>query len=575
MQAPHKLPAALRTPTLGGAALALLFWWQSLTPTLIPRSWGTQTVIGTICLAIGYGIGTLVGCGVEQLLARRGRSPGGVSRRRSWIVLVAAWLVAIVLGSRLWLGWQNEQRSLMGMTPIVWLDAVLMSVLSLLAAVLLVIVGRVVARGVAAAARGIRRRVPSIVSVPAAALLVVVIVIIVVIGFALGREAALPALAAAARFVHAPANEETFEGIVAPESPAVSGSSASFVAWDTLGRWGRTFAATATSRKALAKFHGTDAGLVEPVRVYVGLRSADSTEQRARLAVRELERAGGFNRKVLVVWVPTGTGWIVPKAATSLEQLYGGDTAIVAIQYSLLPSLLANFVDTGLADKAAIALFDAVHARWSELPPDRRPKLVLFGKSLGAAGVEAVFAGADASSSLANMAARMDGALIVGGKQSNPVHAQLTRERDRGSPFWQPVFDGGRSARFLNLDPHQAALGADWPAPRLVYLQHPGDPAVFWTARALWRPPPWLAQPRGFDVPRAMHWFPVVTGVQAAGDVLNMLAGVPPGFGHNYSSQEYVLGWASVVPPQGWTDADTKRLAQFIDGEIAGDDSEP
>jgi uncharacterized membrane protein len=172
------------------------------------------------------------------------------------------------------------------------------------------------------------------------------------------------------------------------------------------------------------------------------------------------------------------------------------------------------------------------------------------------------------------MVARTDGVLIVGGKESNPIQAQLTRERERRSPFWQPIFDGGRSVRFLNRDPHQVALDANWPAPRIVYLQHPADPAVFWNAKALWWPPEWMAQPRGFDVPEDMHWFPIVSGVQAVGDLLNMLAGVPPGFGHNYSSEEYVKGWASVTSPEGWTDADTKRLAQFIDG-IPGDDSEP
>jgi uncharacterized membrane protein len=102
----------------------------------------------------------------------------------------------------------------------------------------------------------------------------------------------------------------------------------------------------------------------------VGVRSADSAATRAALAVRELERAGGFDRKVLVVWVPTGTGWMIPKAAAALEQLHGGNTAIIAIQYSLLPSWLAAFVDAGLANEAGTILFNAVRARWSELPPN-------------------------------------------------------------------------------------------------------------------------------------------------------------------------------------------------------------
>ncbi|MGF6544878.1 putative membrane protein [Paraburkholderia youngii] len=561
------LRGALRTPTLSGSLLALVFWWQSLTPTLIPRSWVTQTVVGAFCLAIGYGVGTLAGRGVHRLLQRWGRVPGSESRRRIAIVLAAAWLIALFVGAKLWLGWQNEQRSFMGMTTIGWLDGVLMSAVSPLAAVLLVVIGRVAARGVAAVNRVILRHVPSIVSVPATAL------VIIVIGIALGRGVFFPALATGSDLVHEPRNENTTEGTLSPTSPTVSGSSMSLVAWDTLGRMGRDFVATATNRQELAKFHGSDARLVDPVRVYVGVRSADSLEQRARIAVRELERAGGFDRKVLVVWIPTGTGWIVPQAAASLEELHGGDTAIVAIQYSFLPSRYAIFVDAGLADEAGITLFNAVRARWSTLPPQKRPKLVLFGKSLGAAGVEAPFVGADASASVANMVAATDGVLIAGAKQSNLIHAQLTRERDRGSPFWQPIFDGGRVVRFLNRDPHQVALNADWPAPRIVYLQHPADPAVFWSVRAFWWPPEWMAPPRGFDMPRAMHWFPIVSGVQAVGDQIHQLA-VPPGFGHNYSSEDYVSGWASVVPPDGWTKADTERLARFLDN-LAGDETEP
>src|SRR5262245_51557584 len=118
MQSSDKPEAAERrgvlgAPTLSGSLLALVFWWQSLTPTLIPRSWEAQTVIGAICLAVGYGIGTLLGSGMQRLLARE-LAPGNVLRR-SRIVLAAVWLVAIFLGATLWLSWQNAQRSFMGM----------------------------------------------------------------------------------------------------------------------------------------------------------------------------------------------------------------------------------------------------------------------------------------------------------------------------------------------------------------------------------------------------------------------------------------------------------------------------
>jgi uncharacterized membrane protein len=61
-------------------------------------------------------------------------------------------------------------------------------------------------------------------------------------------------------------------------------------------------------------------------------------EQRAELALEELKRVGGFSRSVLVVATPTGTGWLDPGAVDTVEYLHAGDTAIVSMQYSHLPS---------------------------------------------------------------------------------------------------------------------------------------------------------------------------------------------------------------------------------------------
>jgi len=546
--------------------VALLFWWQSLTPTLIPRSWQTQAVVSAICLAIGYVIGMLAGRWAHRLSEWTGRSTGNAIRRHGWIVLGFLWLVGVFVGATVWKRWQDDQRNFMGMASLDWFDAVLLGVVSPLAGLLLVVSGRVIVNGLAASTRFIERQVP------AAKPSLIAAVLIVLLSVLIGRGVALRGLTAAAYSRHAPANDQATEGILAPDSSSVSGSRNSFVAWDTIGRMGREFVATASTMRDLQLFHQGETGLKDPVRVYVGLRSADSAEARAALAVRELERAGGFDRKVLVVWVPTGTGWMVPKATAALEQLHGGDTAIVAIQYSLLPSWLAAFVDAGLANEAGTVLFNAVRARWSELPPDRRPKLVLFGKSLGTAGVEAPFVGGDAWSSVSNIVTRTDGVLIAGAKHSNPIHAQLTRERDPGSPVSLPVFDRGRFVRFVNRDPNQPALNTKWSSPRIVYLQHPSDPTVFWSIDALWRRPEWMEPPRGFDVPANIRWFPIVSGVQAMADVLHQL-NLPPGFGHVYST-DYIKAWASIVPPDGWTGADTERLEHFIHN-IAGDESEP
>ncbi len=134
----------------------------------------------------------------------------------------------------------------------------------------------------------------------------------------------------------------------------------------------------------------------------------------------------------------------------------------------------------------------------------------------------------------------------MGAKYHNPILSQLTDERDSGSPVWQPVFDGGHTVRFLNRDPAQQQPSTWAPGPRVVYLQHPSDPVPFWGFSVLWRPPEWMDEPRGYDVPAAARWFPIVTGVQAVADQIHQLS-PPPGFGHDYAT-DYVEGWAAVLP---------------------------
>jgi uncharacterized membrane protein len=85
-------------------------------------------------------------------------------------------------------------------------------------------------------------------------------------------------------------NGGTSPGVTAPTSGLRSGGADSLVAWDTLGRQGRDFVATAPSREDIGRFAGTQAA--DPIRIYVGLDSADSADERARLAVRELDRTG-------------------------------------------------------------------------------------------------------------------------------------------------------------------------------------------------------------------------------------------------------------------------------------------
>lgn len=549
-----------RSASPAGLGAGLVFWFASLTPTLVPRGWIVQGVTSGACLAIGYGIGAMA----ERMAARafRRRSGGLELRPSRPAASVAVALVVMQAGMLAWVAWQDEARDLVGMAHLAWWEGPPMVVMSLVVAIGLVWLGTTLGSSVLRAHRGIRRRLPAWLALPATAALVVAFVGVV------GGQVVLRGFVVAANAIYEALDQGTNPGIEPPMLATVSGSPSSVVAWETLGLWGRDFAAGVTSREELLAYHGSKARVRDPVRVFVGMRTADTVEERAAIAVRELERAGGFDRSVIAVWVPGGSGWMDPNAARALEQLHAGDTAIATIQYSYLPSFFSLVIDSSEVVEAGAALFDAVHERWSAFPEHDRPRLIVFGASLGAAGAETPFVGADPSASVANFASRIDGALIVGSLGWNPVFRQLTEAREHGTPAWQPTYAAGETVRFL-AGGARPDLDAHWGPSRVLYLQHPSDPVAYLSLDALWSPLDWMDEPRGPGVPPATGWFPIVSAVQAVAD-LSFPASLPSGFGHDYRV-DYADAFARIAPPEAWTDEDTARLETYLaaDAETA------
>ena len=352
-------------------------------------------------------------------------------------------------------------------------------------------------------------------------------------------------------------DDGTEAGAVEPTASERSGSPASIVPWEDLGLQGRNFVGKGPTPPELEAFSGEPAQ--EPVRAYVGLASADDVDVRAALAVRELQRAGGFDRSVLVVVTTTGTGWVDQAATDSLEYEFNGDTAMVALQYSYLPSWMSFLVDQVKARDAGRALFDAVYGVWAELPPDARPALYVFGESLGTFGGEAAFSG------LADIGNRTDGVLWAGPPNFNPLWRDTVADRAEDSPEWLPVVDDGRTVRFADEAPDLDRPSGPWGKPRVVYLQNASDPIVWWSPQLILGRPGWLEGERGPDVSQGMVWMPLVTFWQVSADMA-FATGVPDGHGHSYRA-DYVDGWAAVAQPPGWTDADTERLRPVVGGE--------
>ncbi|GIE29404.1 hypothetical protein Ait01nite_024490 [Actinoplanes italicus] len=397
-------------PDLIASASAAVLLCLSFTPSLLPRGWFLQGLVSGLCAATGYALGSLPRIVVRW---RAGRS--------AWLlfaaVAVPATLLAAVLGRR----WQNgigHQMGVDGPAALTWPGA--LAVAATVFAVLL------------AAARAV---------VPLATLVLLAV---------LAAPWSLGALSTAL--------DDRVTGVAAP-----AGTTHSLVPWSSLGRQGRAFVTGGRNTPHTET----------PIRVYAGLQSAPTTRDRARLAVAELQRTGAFSREVLCIVVPTGSGWVDEPTVAALEDEFDGDTALVAVQYAALPSWLSLAMEPERAEAAAADLLDEVSRVWSVLPATDRPKLLLYGHSLGARAAQAPFGTA------ANLLDAVDGALISG--------------TPGGSPLRSRVSSG-----------------------RVIILEHATDPVVHWSPRLF------LTGPVGF-------W-------QISGDLLKA-QDVPAGYGHRYGAE--------------------------------------
>ncbi len=327
------------------------------------------------------------------------------------------------------------------------------------------------------------------------------------------------------------------------------------MAWQDLGRHGRSFVASGPRATDLEAFLGEEAK--SPIRIYIGLNTAEAPEERAQLALKELQRTEAFKRSVLILATPTGSGWIDPAAVNTVEYLHRGDIATVTAQYSYLPSSLALMVEGEYGVRTARALFEAVYDHWTGLPKDERPALYLHGLSLGALNSDRSFDMYDIIQD------PFDGVLWSGPPFRSETWRTVTRRRDPTSPAWLPTFRGGEVVRFMNQHTGLEADRGGWGPFRIAFLQYASDPVTFFDPSILYREPAWLQKPRGPDVSAELRWFPVVTMLQLAADI--GAGEAPPGHGHTYAAADYVDAWFALTEPEGWSREDLARLREHLD----------
>jgi uncharacterized membrane protein len=529
-----------------GLVLGALFFAASLTPTLIPRSYLTQGALAGACFAIGYAAGVLWRW-LWHYLELPEPSPR-IRTTANALVAVSSLLVVIVF---LWRSaeWQNSIRAVMKMEPVDTAHPLKTCAIALITFFALLILARLFKLVMYFVSAQIRRFIPRKIA-NAVGLLVAALLFWSIANNFLVRTA----------FRSLDYSFREFDALIEPErpqptAPGKTGSAASLVKWDELGRAGREFVASGPTAAQINAFTGRPAR--DPIRVYVGLRGADAPRERAKLALEELKRQGGFDRSALIVITPTGTGWVDPAAMAPIEYLLDGDVASVAVQYSYLNSPLSLLFQPEYGAAAARALFAAIYGYWTTLPRDKRPKLYLHGLSLGAMNSE------KSAELFETIGDPIDGALWSGPPFESRIWRSITDNRNEGSPEWLPEFRDGRFVRFMNQNGPTVPADAPWGPMRVVYLQYASDPIVLFNYRDAYQRPAWMSAPRGPDVSPELQWYPVVTMLQLALDMA-VATSTPMGFGHVYAPEHYVDAWVAVTNVHHWSPDALAKLRDHL-----------
>ena len=300
-----------------------------------------------------------------------------------------------------------------------------------------------------------------------------------------------------------------------PVVATVTGGTYSIVPFETLGLQGRRLVSVATPLSDIEVVMGEEARK-EPVRVFIGVDSAQSLDERVELAIQELRRTGGFDRSTIIAASPAGTGYVNYITVEAAELMSRGDVATVAIQYGSLPSML-SINKVGIASDLYARLITRLRSEVDEL--DRDVHLFAYGESLGAQtgqnGVEQVWNGTDLP---------VDGALWVGTPSGTRLFEQLTSEGD------VPVFD--RPEQLLEY------VRSSETRPPVTFLNHDNDPVASFAPSTFTTMPEWMMKPdRGRGVNPSQRWLPGVAFWQGLIDTKNAATVVPGEFfstGHDY-----------------------------------------
>jgi len=524
--------------------LGLVFFAASLTPSLVPRPWFIQGALAGLLTAIGYVIGQLLlgAWRAIELPLLKGR-PAVIAHVVVALPVLAVWIYDLAH----WTEWQDSIRTRVGLEPTE--EFHLVAMLAVAAGVFVVCF--LIGLGVQWIFDILRHRLYRHMPMRTANALGLIIATAIV--FFVTRDGFVQWAYNAMDESYETAQDLFAKAPPAPTDPRIPGGPESLVDWGAMGQPGRNFVTGGPDAAAISDFTGRPAK--DPIRVYVGRAQTDEPAARAQVALEELKRLGAFERKVLIVASPTGTGWLDPGGHDTIEYMHDGDIATVAVQYSFLQSPFALIFETQSGLEQATATMQAVYRYWKTLPADSRPAFYAHGISLGAWSSMYSF---DIFEIVNDP---IQGALWTGPPFPSQLWNTATDARNADSAYVLPVVGKGQLVRFMSQFGGLDRDAGAWGRLRIAYMQYASDAIVFYEPRSVWRAPQWMREPPAPDVTPYLSFMPVVTQFQLVVDMILAL-NVPPGYGHSYAARDYIDAWVGVTAPAGWTAADTARLKE-------------
>lgn len=543
-------------PGVLGAEVAT---WGAISPSLLPHNWWTVAANVAICQGVGHAAGNLV----NQTLGRAVRASGLVRDPRIGRATNTAvhWAMSAVTIATFVQSTRRHAKQVVMVEEEgdfkITQSAIGVAVGTLGYGALLA-TGEALQAVVDTAADLLGKRLPPVASWPLAILAAGAGVVVFTDRLVL-RNVFARAYRQAGKL-----DREFMQGADRPTEPERAGSPASAEPWGTMGRQGRAVVAGGPRKRDIERVTGDSAR--EPIRIFIGLDDARSYDDMAAAALREMDRTDAWSRRHIAVMSAAGTGWINDFLTSGFEFVGRGDTAVVAMQYSYLPSAFSYLADRDSPVRSSRLLIQAIRDRLATIPEPDRPKLYVAGESLGAYGIT------DAFGSIDDFLDGVAGGVFTGVPGFARAHSELTDNRDEGSPQRLPVVDGGRHIRFaahpdhLEHDFEGKPYPNTWEEPRAVFAQHASDPVVWWDFDLIYRVPDWLTEPgsRGVPAPREQHldvpdtlrWAPFITFWQVGMDQLASQEYRSP-HGHNYHD-ETVAYWSAVL---GTDDSDEQIAA--------------